>query len=182
MLWEFEPGHTAAEFRCRHMMVTWVRGHFKTVHGTLEFDPEEPAAASVTAEIDAGLAWTGEADRDAHLRSADFLDAEHHPKILFRSTRVDVLGANEFCVWGDLTIRGTTRPAKMDVRYLGQWETPYWEDGVDKGPMVRAGFAATTVINRRDFGVSWNAALDRGGLVVGDDVYIEIDVEALRKK
>ena len=182
MQWDFEPGHSAAEFRCRHMMVTWVRGHFKNIRGILNFNPEDPSRASVRTEIDAKAIWAGEPDRDAHLRSADFLDVEHHPKITFVSTGVEVLSQHEYRVKGDLTIRGVTRPVTLDLQYLGQWETPYWEEGVDRGPMVRAGFVATTTINRHDYGVSWNAPLDKGGVVVGDEVVITIDVEAIRKK
>ncbi len=182
MIWEFEPGHTAAEFCCRHMMVTWVRGHFKNVKGRLDFDPEAPSLATVEAEIDSAAVWTGEPDRDAHLRSADFLDVATHPKITFASRNVDVLTPHELRVAGSLTLRGVTRPVVLKVQYLGLWETPYWEDGVDKGPMVRAGFNATTVLDRHDFGVSWNSALDRGGVVVGDEVHVTLDVEAIRKK
>jgi polyisoprenoid-binding protein YceI len=179
--WEFEPGHTAAEFCGRHMMVTWVRGHFKNVHGTLDFDPEAPERSSVEAIIDARGLWTGEPQRDAHLKSADFLDVEKHPTITFRGNEVKVLGASEFAVTGDLSIRGVTRRACLRVTYLGQWTTPYWEDGVDKGPMLRAGFTAQIILNRHDFGVSWQAPLARGGVVVGDDILVTIDVEALRK-
>ena len=177
--WSFEPGHTAAGFCARHMMVTYVRGHFKDVHGTLEFDPEKPTAASVEVIIDAAGLWTGEPDRDAHLRSADFLDVEKHPQITFRGSRVEVMGGHDYVVTGNLTIRGVTREAKLKVRYLGQWQTPWWEDGVDKGPKTRAGFWAETTINRHDFGVSWNSTLDRGGVVVGDAVEIVIDAEAI---
>lgn len=180
MKWTFEPGHTAAEFRVRHMMVTWVRGHFKNVKGTMEFDPDKPGSASISVVIDAGQLWTGEPDRDAHLKSADFLDVANHPQIVFRSSGVQQLGANHFKLAGDLTIRGVTRPVVLDVTHLGQWATPYWEGGVDKGPITRAGFHATTSINRHDFGVSWNSPMDRGGIVVGNEVWIEIDVEALR--
>ena len=179
MKWIFEPGHTAAEFRVRHMMVTWVRGHFKNVKGAMEFDLDRPAQASFDVVIDAGLLWTGEPDRDAHLKSADFLDVAHHPQILFKSTGVERTGATQFKASGDLSIRGVTKPATLDVTYLGEWPTPYWEDGVDKGPVTRAGFHATTHINRQDFGVSWNSVLDRGGVVVGNDVWIDIDAEAL---
>ncbi|HXG59149.1 MAG TPA: YceI family protein [Thermoanaerobaculia bacterium] len=182
MRWEFEPGHTAAAFRCRHMMVTWVRGHFKNIRGTLEYEPGQERLASVETEFDAASLWTGEAERDAHLRSADFLDVVNHPKISFRSTRVELLARNECTLHGELTIRGTTRSVPLHVRYFGDWETPYWEEGVDKGPLIRAGFEATTVINRHDFGVSWNAPLPAGGFVVGDQVWITIDVEALRKR
>ncbi len=177
--WSFEPGHTAAGFCARHMMVTYVRGHFKNVRGTLEFDPDNPTAASVEVVIDAAGLWTGEPDRDAHLRSADFLDVERHPHITFRGNRVEVVGGHDYVVTGDLTIRGVTREATLKVRYLGQWQTPWWEDGVDKGPKTRAGFWAETTINRHDFGVSWNSALDRGGVVVGDTVEIVIDAEAI---
>jgi polyisoprenoid-binding protein YceI len=178
--WTFEPGHTAAEFRVRHMMVTWVRGHFKNIHGTLEFDPEKPEASSAEATIDARGLWSGEPDRDKHLKSADFLDVEKHPTIRFVSRGVELVGDHDARVTGDLTIRGVTRSVLLDVQYLGQWPTPWWEDGVDKGPKQRAGFVATTCINRQDFGVSWNSALDRGGVVVGDDVYISVDAEAIR--
>jgi polyisoprenoid-binding protein YceI len=177
--WVFEPGHTAAEFSVRHMMVTHVRGHFKNVHGTLDFDPASPTSAHVEAVIDARGLWSGEPDRDTHLKSADFLDVEHYPEIRFRSGPVRLGGADEAVVRGDLTIRGVTRPVDLLVRYLGQWQTPWWEDGVDKGPKTRAGFVATTRFNRHDFGVSWNSVLDRGGVVVGDDVTITIDAEAI---
>ena len=177
--WKFEPGHTAAEFRARHMMVTWVRGHFKDVHGTLDFDPENPRAASADVTIDAGRLWSGEPDRDTHLKSADFLDVEKHPTITFHGRGAELRGADEATFPGQLTIRGVTRPATLNVRYLGQWQTPWWEDGVDKGPKTRAGFVATTRINRQDFGVTWNGTLDRGGVVVSDDVEITIDAEAI---
>jgi polyisoprenoid-binding protein YceI len=179
--WFFEPGHTAAEFRARHMMITWVRGHFKDVHGTLEFDPENPRGATVEATIDARGLWTGEAARDAHLKSADFLDVERFPTITFRGSDVVLLGECEARLRGELTIRGVTRPVALEVRFLGRWETPWWEDGVDKGPKTRAGFVAKTRINRHDFGVSWNSVLDPGGLVVGDDVDITVDAEAIRE-
>ena len=177
--WLFEPGHTAAEFCVYHMMVTYVRGHFKNIHGRLNFDPTRPQSSAVEIEIDARTLWTGEADRDAHLRSADFLDVEHHPSIRFRSREVKLLGDHDYSVEGDLTIRGVSCPCKLRVIYLGQWQTPWWENGVDKGPKTRAGFIATTTINRLDFGVSWNAPLDRGGIVVGDLVEFTIDAEAI---
>jgi polyisoprenoid-binding protein YceI len=180
--WVFEPGHTAAEFCARHMMVTWVRGHFKNVRGTIVFDPANPRAASAEVTIDAAGIWTGDPDRDAHLRSADFLDVEHHPKITFRGDRVELKGENEAVLTGELTIRGVTRKAALDVRYLGQWKTPWWEGGVDKGPKTRAGFVTTTTIDRLDFGVSWNSPLEKDGLVVGNTVEITIDAEAILEK
>jgi len=177
--WFFEPGHTAAEFCVRHMMVTFVRGHFKNVRGTFFFDPANPSTASVEVTIDAAGIWTGEADRDAHLKSADFLDVEKHPNITFKGKQVEITGASDAVLTGELTIRGATRTVPLRVHYLGQWQTPWWEDGVDKGPKTRAGFVATTTINRHDFGVSWNAPLNRGGVVVGNMVEITIDAEAI---
>jgi polyisoprenoid-binding protein YceI len=177
--WTFEPGHTGAEFCARHMMVTYVRGHFKNLRGSLVFDPANPSRASVEVTIDAAGIWTGEPDRDAHLKSADFLDVANHPTITFKGDRIDVYSENDATVTGDLTIRGITRSVPLRVRYLGRWQTPWWEDGVDKGPKTRAGFTATTNINRHDFGVSWNAPLDRGGVVVGNIVEITIDAEAI---
>jgi polyisoprenoid-binding protein YceI len=182
--WTFEPGHTAAEFRARHMMVTHVRGAFKNVHGTLEFDPESPRLSSVQATIEAAGIWTGQPQRDAHLRSPDFLDVEKFPHITFKGDQVAPSGDHDYVVTGELTIRGTTRTVSLTVRYLGQWQTPWWEEEggewVDKGPRLRAGFVATTEINRHDFGVSWNDTMDRAGVVVGDTVSITIDVEAVR--
>ena len=180
--WFFEPGHTAAEFCARHMMVTHVRGHFKNVHGKLIFDPLHPRDSRVEVHIDARTLWTGEPDRDAHLRSADFLDVEHYPEITFKGDQVDIVGDHDYILTGELTIRGVTRPASLKVRYLGQWQTPWWEGNVDKGPKTRAGFLAETTINRHDFGVSWNSPLDKGGIVVGSEVEITIDAEAILER
>jgi polyisoprenoid-binding protein YceI len=179
--WFFEPGHTAAEFSVRHMMVTYVRGHFKDVHGAMTFDPAAPQMVSVDVTIEVARLWTGEPERDAHLKSVDFLDADTHRQITFAGDKVELTGADQAILTGALTIRGVTRTVPLRVRYLGQWQTPWWEDGVDKGPKTRAGFLATTTIDRRDFGVSWNAALDRGGIVVGNLVEITIDAEAVQQ-
>ncbi len=177
--WFFEPGHTSAEFCVRHMMVCYVRGHFKNVRGKLVFDPKSPLHSRVEVRIDAKGIWTGEPDRDAHLRSADFLDAEHYPEITFAGDKVEIVGDHDYLLSGRLTIRGVAREVSLKIRYLGQWTTPWWEGGVDKGPKIRAGFVAETSINRHDFGVSWNSALDHGGVVVGNTVEITIDAEAI---
>ena len=107
------------------------------------------------------------------------MDVANHPTIVFTSTEVEQIGESDYRVIGDLTLRGVTRATSLDVHYLGQWPTPYWADGVDKGPRQRAGFEVTTTINRHDFGVSWQSPLDKGGVVVGNDVSITIDAEAL---
>lgn len=170
--WAFNEAHTAAEFTVRHMMITLVRGHFKNLQGTLEFDPDHPEDAWTEVSIDAETLWSGEPERDDHLRNEDFLDVAKHPRIVFRSTRVTPVGRREYRMTGDLTIRGVTLPVSLDVSYLGQCRTPFDD--------TRIGFTATTRINRHDFGVSWNADLKDSGQVVGDDVLITIDVEAER--
>lgn len=177
--WIFEPGHSSATFSVRHMMVTRVRGRFSDVHGELAFDPEDPTAGSVEARIDASTLHSGEEARDAHLKSEDFLAVEEHPEIRYRADRIEPLGTHEFRVLGELTIRGVTKEVPLDARYLGGWHTPYWDGEQDHGPLRRIGFEATGVIDRHDFGVSWQSTMDRGGVVVGDRVEITLDVEAL---
>ena len=181
MKWFFEPGHSAAEFCARHMMVTWVRGTFKNVAGKLEFDPANPRALAVETSIDTSTCWTGESMRDNHLKSPDFLSCEQFPQMTFKSTAVEEVGPSDYRVTGDLAIRGVTRAVILDVTYLGSWETPWWEDGVDKGPKTRAGFTAHTAIDRYDYGVRWNGDLPNGGIVVGRHVDITLDVEAIRE-
>jgi polyisoprenoid-binding protein YceI len=177
--WIFEPGHTAAEFRARHMMVSWVRGHFKDVHGSLEFDPDNPGTLSIETAIPTVTLWTGEPQRDNHLRSADFLDAATHRTITFQTTSSQCVGTNDYQVFGNLTIRGISRPVVLDMHYLGQWRTSYWTDAGDAGPITRIGFMGETRINRHDFQVSWNGDMENGGVVVSNDVFIKLDVEAL---
>ena len=178
--WIFEPGHSAAEFAVRHMMISHMRGLFKNVHGSIDFDPDKPAdAAAVEATIHAAGIWTGDDERDAHLRGPDFLNVEKYPDIAFRSTEVRCVGEADFNVMGELTLCGVTRPVALPTHYLGRWQCPYWEGDKDLGPTTRIGFVATTAINRHHFGVSWNAPLDRGGMVVGDEIAITLDVEAI---
>ncbi len=177
--WTFEPGHTAAEFSVRHMMVTNVRGHFKNVQGVLEFDPKNPGNILVEVTIDANEIWSGETERDDHLRADDFLAVEQYPIITFSGSELKVIGDHDYQLTGDLTIRGITKKVMLDVTYLGQWATPWWEDGEDKGPKTRAGFLAKTTINRHDFGISWDAPLENQGVVVGDLVDITLDAEAI---
>lgn len=178
--WIFEPGHSAAAFAVRHMMVSQMRGLFKNVQGRIDFDPDNPAGgATVEATIDAAGIWSGDDARDAHLRDADFLDVAAYPDIVFRSTGVRCTGETDFQVTGDFVFHGVTRPVVLATRYLGRWPCPYWEGDRDLGPTLRIGFVATTTINRHDFGVSWNAPLDHGGWVVGDEVAITLDVEAI---
>jgi polyisoprenoid-binding protein YceI len=132
-------------------------------------------------EIDATTIWTGEPNRDAHLRSADFFDVEHHPAIRFRGRATDRIGDTHARAVADLTIRGTTRPVPLDVAYLGQWETPFWVADQNRGTLRRIGFEATTRINRHDFGVSWQDTLPLGGVVVSNAIDLAIDVEAINQ-
>lgn len=170
--WTFDPAHSNADFSVRHMMITTVRGGFKEVSGTLDFDPANPSAASVEATIRTASIWTGVADRDAHLRSADFFDAENHPEIKFKSSSVDAQSDTRARVTGDLTIRGVTRQVVLDVELLGQSANPFTGT-------TTLGFTASTAINREDFGLTWNQALETGGVLVGRDVKITLDVEAV---
>jgi polyisoprenoid-binding protein YceI len=177
--WIFEPGHTEAQFRARHMMVTWVRGLFKDIHGTLELDFDRWLDASFEGEIDATGIWTGEPDRDAHLRSADFFDAGNHPKITFKGRFSERIGDIHFKGTVELTIRGVTRTVPLDVAYLGEWKTPFWAGEENKGDMRRIGFEASARINRHDFGVSWQDELPGGGVVVSNEIELTLDVEAI---
>jgi polyisoprenoid-binding protein YceI len=172
--WIFEPGHTAAEFCVRHMMVTWVRGHFKNVHGSLQFDPDNPVALSMEATLSTSNIWTGEPQRDEHLRTADFLDVANYATITFQSTKAERIGASDYAVTGDLAIRGVNRPVTLDWRYLGRWRTPY-----DGARVTRVGFTGGTRIDRHDFGVSWDSPMENAGMVVGSEVLITVDVEAI---
>ncbi|MGO9248564.1 MAG: YceI family protein [Solirubrobacteraceae bacterium] len=177
--WTFEPGHTEAGFRARHMMVTWVHGLFKDVHGKLYLDWDDPLSATFAGQIDARKLWTGELERDAHLRSADFFDVENHPTIVFSGRLTERTGDIAFKAVADLEIRGITRPVTMDVSYLGQWQTPFWVADENKGTLTRIGFEAKTRINRHDFGVSWQDQIPGGGVVVSNEIEITIDIEAI---
>jgi polyisoprenoid-binding protein YceI len=177
--WIFEPGHTEAEFCARHMMVTWVRGLFKDIHGRLELEWDRCLGATFEGEIDAAGIWTGEPQRDGHLRSADFLDVGHHPKIMFIGRFTGRTGSTTFKGEVDLTIRGVTRTVPLDIVSLGEWKTPFWVGDENKGDLLRIGFEGTANINRHDFGVSWQDEIPGGGVVVGDEIGLKLDVEAI---
>ncbi len=174
--WRIDPAHTAVEFAVKHMMFTTVRGRFKDVQGTIHADEADPARSSVEVEIAAASLDTGVADRDAHLKSADFLDVERHPTLTFRSTRVEGAARKEgdaFKVVGDLTIRGTTIEVVLECTYEGTGKDPWGG--------TRAGARAETRIDRRDWGLKWNQALETGGILVGNDVRIEIEAQAVKE-
>jgi len=135
----------------------------------------------VEGEIDATNVWTGEPARDAHLRSADFFDTEHHPKITFKGRLVERTGGTHFEAAADVTIRGNTRPVEFDVAYLGQWETPFWVGDENRGTMRRIGFEGRTRVNRHHFGVSWQDHIPGDGLLVGDEVDLVLDIEAIHE-
>lgn len=168
-----DPAHSSAEFSIRHMMITNVRGGFSQVRGTVEFDPENPATAVVNVVIDANTIWTRDEQRDAHLKSADFLEVDKYPTITFKSTRLVLDGEGEATVMGDLTIHGVTKPVTLKV------EGPSAE-GKDPWGHIRMGASATTRIKRSDFGLTWNAALETGGIMVADDLKIELEIEMIK--
>lgn len=169
--WNIDPAHSNAEFTVRHMMVTNVRGTFDNVSGTLNFDPENPAAASVTATIQAASISTGVADRDNHLRSADFFDVEKFPTITFTSTSVEPTGDNTARITGELTMHGVTRTITLEADYLGQGLSPFGD--------MRAGFEGSVKINREDYGLTWNQALESGGVLVSKEVKIQLNVQGV---
>lgn len=171
--WIIDNAHTGVHFSVRHMMITNVRGEFQKVSGTVEYDPDRPESISIQAEIDVNSINTRDAQRDGHLKSPDFFDAEKHPKIVFRSTSAKREG-DGLSVTGDLTIRGVTRPMTLAV------EAP---SAPSKDPFgnVRVGTTATTKIKRSDFGITWNAAIEAGGVLVGDDVNITLDVSLIQQ-
>jgi polyisoprenoid-binding protein YceI len=173
--WTFDTNHTSAEFTARHMMVTTVRGTISGVSGTLNFDPAHPENSSVEVTLEAASIYTGVGQRDDHLRSADFLDVANYPHITFKSTKVEVTGKNTGKVTGDLTIRGVTRPVVLEVEFLGTEVDP-WQKS------TRAGFEATTKINREDWGLTWNVALESGGVLVSKEVKLAISAQAIQEQ
>lgn len=169
--WNLDPAHSSADFTVRHMMVTNVRGSFGNLSGTINFDPENIGASSVEATIDVATINTGVEDRDNHLRSADFFEVEKYPNITFKSTDVQVTGDNSAKITGDLTIRDVTNPVVLDVDFLGQGGSPFGD--------TRAGFEATTKIDREAFGLTWNQALETGGVLVGKDIKVSLDIQGV---
>jgi polyisoprenoid-binding protein YceI len=179
--WIFEPGHTEALFRARHMMVAWVTGLFKDVHGSIDFDWESCMDATFEGVIDTTKLWTGEATRDEHLRSADFFDVANHPEITFRGRFTERTGDTDFNGEAQVTIRGTTQTIPLQISYLGEWKAPFWEGDENKGEMRRIGFAARGRVNRHDFGVSWQDELPGGGVVASNWIDLRLGAEAIHE-
>jgi polyisoprenoid-binding protein YceI len=170
--WVLATTHSSASFAVRHMMVTWVRGLFTRITGTLSFDPLNVAASTLEVDIEAGSLYTGVDQRDNHLKSADFLEVEKYPTITFKSARVEPVARDHAWVHGDLTVRGVTRPVILDARWSGPAQFN------DEGTLYTSyGFQGETMINREDFGMVWNTAMEHGGFMVGRHVYIRVDSE-----
>lgn len=166
-----DTAHSMAEFSVRHMMISTVRGVFDDLTGTLEFDKENPAASSIEAVIKTQTVNTRMTDRDNHLRSADFFDVETYPEMTFKSTKVEVTGDNTGKVTGDLTIRGNTKEVTFDVTYFGEIaNSPFGDE--------RVGFTGTVLINRDDWNLNWNQALEAGGWLISKEVTINIELQA----
>ncbi len=172
MSWTIDSSHSQVNFSARHMGIMTVRGHFNDIQATIDFNQDDFTASSVEASINAGSLVTNDAKRDEHLRSADFLDVEKYPTITFKSTKIERAEHDRYRMTGDLTIHGVTRPVTLDVVYSGQIKDPWGN--------ARAGFSAETTIRRSDWGISFNAVLETGGLVVSDEVKIALDVEAVK--
>lgn len=171
--WQLDPAHNLIEFSGRHMMVTTVKGRFKSAKGALVIDETNPSRSSVEVDIDASSLDTGNEQRDTHLKSPDFLDVANNPTITFKSTRVEPVGSDHARITGDLAIRGVTRPIVLDAELIGRNKTPWGAEVM--------GFEARTTINRKDFGLNWNVALETGGFLVSDTIKIEIHSEATKQ-
>jgi polyisoprenoid-binding protein YceI len=171
--WTIDTAHSHVGFGIKHLMIATVRGRFTQVEGTVTVDEADATTASVDITIPTASVTTGDEKRDAHLRSPDFFDVEQYPNIAFRSKRVEAKSGDEYRVVGDLTIRGVTREVALDVQLLGRAKDPWGQE--------HAAFEATTKIKRGDYGLTWNAALETGGVLVGDEVTISIEAQLLRK-
>jgi polyisoprenoid-binding protein YceI len=172
-VWSLDTTHSVAQFSAKHMMITTVRGTIGIKEGKIDFDPANPSAASVEATLDTTTLASGDANRDGHLKSPDFLDVANFPTITFKSTGVVAAGENKARVTGDLTVRDVTRPITLDVEFLGVGKNPFDQT-------ERAGFEATATFNREDFGLNWNVALEAGGWLVGKEVKLNLEVEAVK--
>ena len=171
--WKIDPAHSSAEFRVKHMMISNVKGSFSGISGTLNLDEADPAHSTVEASVPLGTISTGDQQRDTHLKSPDFFHIEQHPEMKFKSTKIEVKRAGELVVTGDLTIHGVTKPVTFDV----EGPTP---PSKDPWGNTRVGLEATAKINRKDFGLTWNAALETGGVLVGEDIAITLDVQFIK--
>lgn len=173
MAWNIDAAHSQVTFSVRHMMIATVKGQFNVLSGQLNIDEANPANSWVEAEVDASSIDTRDDKRDAHLRSPDFFDVATYPMITFKSTKVEHVGGSDYKVTGDLTIHGITRPVTFNAEYHGQLKDIYG--------MQRAAFTGKITINRKDFGLNWNVALETGGWLVSDNVSIEIDLAAVQQ-
>jgi polyisoprenoid-binding protein YceI len=169
-----DPAHTTVDFKVRHLMVSNVRGEFAGVSGTVIYDPKNPANSKIEATIDATTIHTRDPQRDAHLKSADFLDVEKYPEITFVSTKITPAGEDEWKVTGNLTIHGVTKEVTLKVEGPAPETKDPWGN-------IKIGAAATTKINRKDFGLVWNVGLETGGVLVGDEVTIHLEVELAKQ-
>lgn len=168
--WTVDTVHSEIGFSVKHMMISKAKGTFENFSAVIEADPEDLTDSKIEVTIDAASINTRNEDRDNHLRSADFFDAENHPKITFAATDIKKKSDSNYDVTGDLTIRGTTKPVTIDVDYEGQSKDPM-------GGNTVAGFSGKTKINRKEFGLTWNAAVETGGVLVGEDVTINFELE-----
>jgi polyisoprenoid-binding protein YceI len=168
--WTIDPSHSLVEFSVRHMMVSTVKGRFTDLNGTIVFDPHDHARSAVTAEIATNSVTTADPQRDTHLRSADFFDAEQFPTLRFASKRVEPIDAERVRVVGDLTLRDTTREVVLEAELNGRGVNPWGKHVI--------GFSAHTSLNRKDYGLNWNVALEAGGVLVSDTIKVTLEIEA----
>lgn len=174
MNWKIDSAHSHIQFSVRHMMISTVRGEFEEFDGTIDFDQDNPEHSNIEVRIDAASINTREEDRDNHLRSDDFLNVEEYPYLTFNSKRVEPQGDDRGRVVGDLTIRGVTNEVVLDVDFQGVAKSPWGA--------TSAGFSGSTTINRKDWGLTWNQALETGGVLVGDKIEIDIELELIKQE
>jgi len=172
--YDLDPAHSGASFKIRHMMISNVHGKFTGLKGSVDFDQAKPSATTIEATISAATVDTGESKRDEHLKSPDFFDVAKYPSLVFKSKSVTKTGDNEYKVAGDLTIHGVTKPVVLDVEATPEMKDPWGNS--------RFGASATTRVNRPDFGLTWNKALETGGVLVGDDIDITLELELVKRK
>ena len=171
--WKLDPAHSSAEFKVKHMMISNVKGTFSGLSGTLTEDTADPARSRIEASVDISTINTGDAQRDAHLKSAEFFHHEQHPTMTFQSTKVEKKGEGEYAVTGDLTIHGASKQVTFAVEGPTAPAKDPWGN-------TRIGLSASTRINRKDFGLGWNAALETGGFLVGEEVQITLEAEFIK--
>lgn len=172
-VWNVDASHSALEFSVKHMMIANVRGQFHNFQASIVADPQDLTTAEIEVTVDVNSIDTRDEQREGHLKSADFFDVENYPNLTFKAAQIERKSGDKYTMTGDMTVRGVTKPVSFDVTFEGQGKDPWGNE--------KAGFSAVATINRKDFGLNWNALLETGGVLVGENVKINVEIEALRQ-